>query len=171
MMKCNSLTDTDVINALYVASQAGVKVSLCVRGICALVPGLSGLSENIKVISVIDYYLEHSRIYYFSNGGTEELYLSSADLMPRNLERRVEIMFPVLDVKIRTELIAMLNDYFHDDCQARILDGPSGVWKRLQPSAGENRFQIQKEMLFRAARESGDAAPVKQEFVVRRSPA
>jgi polyphosphate kinase len=78
-----------VISALYRASQAGVKISLCVRGICALVPGVPGLSENIRVISVIDRYLEHSRIYYFANGGAEEIYLASADLMHRNLERRV----------------------------------------------------------------------------------
>ncbi|MCL2600864.1 MAG: polyphosphate kinase 1 [Treponema sp.] len=169
MMKCNSVTDTDVINALYHASQAGVKILLCVRGICALVPGIPGLSENIKVISVIDHYLEHSRIYYFSNGGAEDLYLSSADLMPRNLERRVEIMFPVLDEKIRVELIGMLNAYFHDNCQARVLDGSTGTWKRLEPFPGEKPFRVQKEMFSRAARESYNPGPIKQEFVVRRS--
>jgi len=169
MMKCNSVTDTDVINALYRASQAGVNISLCVRGICALVPGIPGLSENIRVISVIDYYLEHSRIYYFSDGGTEELYLASADLMPRNLERRVEIMFPILDEKMRAELIGMLNAYFHDNCQARVLDGPSGTWKRIEPFTGEKPFRVQKEMLFRAAEEADNPGPIKQEFVVRRS--
>ncbi|MDR2136534.1 MAG: polyphosphate kinase 1, partial [Treponema sp.] len=96
MAKLNSLADTDVIDALYRASGAGVKVSLCVRGVCTLVPGEPGLSENIQVRGIIDRYLEHSRIYYFANGGAEELYLSSADWMPRNLERRVELMFPVL---------------------------------------------------------------------------
>jgi len=169
MMKCNSVADTDVINALYRASQAGVKISLCVRGICALVPGIPGLSENIRVISVIDYYLEHSRIYYFSDGGAEELYLASADLMPRNLERRVEIMFPVLDEKIRAELVGMLNAYFHDNCQARILDGPSGTWKRIEPFSGEKPFRVQREMLSRAAEEADSPGPIKQEFVVRRS--
>ena len=168
MMKCNSLADTDVVNALYRASQAGVKISLCVRGVCALVPGVPGLSENIRVISVIDYYLEHSRIYYFSDGGAEELYLSSADLMPRNLERRVEIMFPVLDEKLRGEIIGMMNAYFHDNCQARVLDGPAGTWKRLEPFPGEKPFRVQREMLARAAGESDGPGPVKQEFVVRR---
>ena len=169
MMKCNSVTDTDVINALYRASQAGVKIFLCVRGICALVPGAPGLSENIRVISVIDYYLEHSRMYYFSDGGAEELYLASADLMPRNLERRVEIMFPILDEKMRAELLGMLNAYFHDNCQARVLDGPSGTWKRIEPFTGEKPFRVQKEMLFRAAGEADGPGPIKQEFVVRRS--
>jgi len=171
MVKCNSVTDVDVIGALYRASQAGVKVFLCVRGICALVPGVPGLSENIRVISVIDHYLEHSRIYYFSDGGAEEMYLASADLMPRNLDRRVEVMFPVLDGKIRAELIAMLNAYFHDNCQARVLDGPSGEWKRLEPFPGEKPFRAQEEMLSRAAGEADSQGPAKQEFVVRRSQA
>jgi polyphosphate kinase len=168
MMKCNSITDTDVINALYRASQAGVKISLCIRGICALVPGVPGLTENIKVISVIDRYLEHSRIYYFANGGAEELYLASADLMPRNLERRVEIMFPIQDEKIRAELIGVLNAYFHDNCQARVLDS-SGGWKWLIPSSDETPFRVQKDMLSRAARDSDSLDHVKQEFIVRRS--
>jgi len=169
VVKCNSVTDTDVVSALYRASQAGVQVLMCVRGICALVPGVPGLSENIKVISVIDRYLEHSRMYYFSNGGAEELYLASADLMPRNLERRIEVMFPILDEKIRAELLGMLNSYFEDNCQARTLDGPSGRWRRLEPFAGEKPFRVQKEMLSRAARESDGPGPTKQEFVVRRS--
>ncbi|MDR0494941.1 MAG: polyphosphate kinase 1 [Treponema sp.] len=170
MMKCNSVTDMDIINALYRASRAGVKISLCVRGICALVPGVPGLSENIKVISVIDRYLEHSRVYYFTNGGAEELYLASADLMPRNLERRVEIMFPIQDEKIRAELTGVLNAYFSDNCQARVLDS-AGAWKRMSPSSGETPFRVQKDMLSRAARDSDSLDQVKQEFIVRRSAA
>jgi polyphosphate kinase len=170
MLKCNSLTDTDVVNALYRASQAGVKIFLCVRGTCALVPGVAGLSEHIRVISVIDRYLEHSRIYYFANGGAEELYLASADLMSRNLERRVEIMFPVQDEKIRNELWETLNAYFQDNCQARVLDS-GGAWTRLSPASGEAPFRVQKELLSRAARDSDIPSPVKQEFIVRRSPA
>ncbi|MCL2043733.1 MAG: polyphosphate kinase 1 [Treponema sp.] len=169
MIKCNSLTDTAMIDALYRASQAGVNILLCIRGICALVPGIPGLSENIRVISVIDYYLEHSRIYYFANGGAGELYLSSADLMPRNLDRRIELLFPVLDPKIRAELIDRLSAYFRDNCQARELDS-SGRWKRLAPAPGEAQFRIQKDMLQRAANESARPEPVKQEFTVRRSP-
>jgi polyphosphate kinase len=169
MVKLNALTDTDIISALYRASQAGVKVLLCVRGICTLVPGLPGLSENIQVISIVDHYLEHSRIYYFANGGAEELYLSSADWMPRNLERRVELMFPVQDEKIRAETRDMLNAYFQDNCQARTLDA-GGKWTRLKPPAWEKPFRVQRDMLSRAAREAGGPGPVKQEFIVRRSP-
>jgi polyphosphate kinase len=167
MAKFNSLTDPDIISALYRASQAGVHVLLCVRGICTLVPGITGVSENIRVISVIDYYLEHSRIYYFANGGAEELYLSSADCMPRNLERRVELMFPVQDEKIRGELSKILHAYFSDNCQARELKA-DGTWTRLQPIAGEKPFRVQKDMLFHAARDSGNPWQVKPEFTVRR---
>ena len=165
--KLNALTDPDIINALYHASMAGVQISLCVRGICTLVPGVPGLSENIRVISVVDHYLEHSRIIYFANGGAEELYLSSADWMPRNLDRRVELMFPVQDEKIRGELCSILNAYFSDNCQARVLN-TDGAWTRLKPSAGEKPFRVQKNMLARAARESGNPEPVKPDFTVRR---
>jgi polyphosphate kinase len=168
MIKCNSITDNDTIDALYRASCAGVKILICVRGICALVPGVPGLSENIRVISVIDYYLEHSRVYYFANGGADELYLSSADLMHRNLERRVELMFPVEDEKIRAELLDIINAYFRDNCQARVLDS-AGTWKQLCPSQDEKPFRVQKDMLSRAARDSDSPGPVKQEFTVRRA--
>jgi len=170
MIKCNSITDTGMINALYNASRAGVKIFLCVRGICALVPGVPGLSENIRVVSVIDRYLEHSRMYYFANGGAEELYLASADLMSRNLEHRVEIMFPIQDEKIRNELFETLNAYFRDNCQARVLEF-GGAWKRLSPAPDEAAFRVQKDMLSRAARDSDIPGPVKQEFIVRRSAA
>jgi polyphosphate kinase len=167
--KLNSLTDVDIIKALYDASSAGVKISLCVRGICTLIPGIPKVSENIKVISVIDHYLEHSRIYYFANGGAEELYLSSADWMPRNLERRVELLFPIQDEKIRGELLDILNDYFRDNCQASTLDN-NGVWTRLSPAGGEKPFRVQKEMLLRAARPSKNPGVVKMDYNVRRSP-
>jgi polyphosphate kinase len=169
MAKLNALTDTDIIDALYRASRAGVKVFLCVRGICTLIPGMTDLSENIRVISVVDHYLEHSRMYYFANGGAEELYLSSADWMPRNLERRVELMFPVQDEKIRTGLRDTLHAYFEDNCQAFALNA-DGTWTRRNPPAGEKSFRLQKEMLSRAASESEHPWPVKQEFIVRRSP-
>ena len=93
--KMNSLCDKEIIDALYAASSAGVRVMLNVRGVCQLMPGVKGLSENIKVVSVVGRYLEHARLSYFRNGGAEELYLSSADWMTRNLERRIELMFPV----------------------------------------------------------------------------
>jgi polyphosphate kinase len=167
--KMNSLTDIDIIKALYAASCAGVKISLCVRGICTLIPGIPGVSENISVISIIDHYLEHSRIYYFANGGAEELYLSSADWMTRNLERRVELLFPIQDEKIRAELHDILNDYFRDNCQAAFLGG-NGTWTRPARPEKENVFRVQKEMLSRAAKASEKADPVKLEYTVRRSP-
>jgi polyphosphate kinase len=169
MAKMNSLTDVDIIKALYAASQAGVKIFLCVRGICALIPGIKGISENIRVISVIDHYLEHSRIYYFSNGGAEELYLSSADWMLRNLEKRVEILFPIQDEKLRIELIEALNDYFRDNCHASVLDN-EGKWTLLTPAQGEKPFRVQKEMLSRVSRVSDIPSPAKLEYTVRRSP-
>jgi polyphosphate kinase len=169
MAKLNALSDTDIINALYQASQAGVQVLLCIRGICTLVPGVPGLSENIQVTGIIDRYLEHSRICYFSNGGAEELYIASADWMPRNLDRRVELMYPVEDEKIRAELLEMLNGYFRDNCQSFRLDS-AGNWTRSVPAEGEKPFRVQEALLARTARQSEVSWPVKQEFIVRRSP-
>jgi len=167
--KMNSLTDVDIVKALYAASQAGVKISLCVRGICTLIPGIKGVSENIRVISIIDHYLEHSRIYYFFNGGAEELYLASADWMTRNLEHRVEILFPVQDEKIRAEIIDMLGDYFRDNCNASVLDS-RGDWTQLSPGLGEIVYRVQKGMQYRASRSGDIPEPAKMEYTVRRSP-
>jgi polyphosphate kinase len=108
ILKLNSLVDPILISALYKASEAGVKVDLIIRGICCLVPNVPGLSENIKVVSIVGRYLEHSRVLYFHNNGNEEIYLSSADFMQRNLDRRVEIAWPVEDAKIKSELIKSL---------------------------------------------------------------
>ena len=109
-----------MIRLLYEASQAGVKIELLVRGICCLRPGLAGVSENIDVISIVGRFLEHSRIYYFRNGGEEEIYLGSADLMPRNLNRRVEVVFPVHDAKAVTRLKdEILAAYLSDNVKKR----------------------------------------------------
>ncbi|MDR3145730.1 MAG: polyphosphate kinase 1, partial [Treponema sp.] len=169
MAKMNALADTDIIDALYRASRAGVQILLQVRGVCMLKPGLPELSESIRVVSVVDRYLEHSRIYYFANAGTEEFYLSSADWMPRNLERRVELMFPVQDEGLREELRDTLEACFRDNCQARIL-GSDGIWTRLSPAAGETAFQVQEYLLSRAREKAEHPWASKEEFIVRRSP-
>ncbi|AMB99797.1 hypothetical protein AWM75_07395 [Aerococcus urinaehominis] len=117
--KMNSLTSLDIIKKLYEASQAGVKVDLIIRGICCLIPGISGLSENIRVISVVGRFLEHSRIYYFNRNGQDRLFLSSADMMTRNMIRRVEIEFPILDPYIKKEILEILQIYLDDNTKAR----------------------------------------------------
>jgi polyphosphate kinase len=169
MAKMNSLGDPEVIQALYRASQKGVQIQLCVRGVCMLIPGIPGRSEHIQVVSIIDFFLEHSRIFYFANAGAEEWYLSSADWMPRNLERRVELMFPVLQAELRAELREILDAYFQDNCQARILER-DGTWKLRRPSGQEKPFKVQ-DYLFKRALEADDhLTGPKQEFIVRRSP-
>jgi polyphosphate kinase len=121
MAKTNSLQDRKICKALYRASQAGVKVLLNVRGICCLRPGIDGVSDNIDVCSIVDRYLEHARIFYFRNGGHEEVYLSSADWMQRNLDRRLEILFPIKDGRLKKRLIDILKIYFMDNTQSEIL--------------------------------------------------
>jgi polyphosphate kinase len=140
--KMNGLTDVDIINALYQASAAGVRILLNVRGVCLLVPGVKRRSENIKVVSIVGRYLEHARIYYFRNGGSEELFLASSDWMPRNLERRIELMFPVCGEQARERVYDLLMSYFVDNRQARVLSA-NGVWKRLLPAEGEEPFSAQ----------------------------
>lgn len=119
--KMNSLCDSDIIKALYKASQKGVKIDLIVRGICCLKVGIPGVSENITVRSIVGTFLEHSRIFYFENGGRKEIYLSSADWMPRNLERRVELLFPIDDEKLQDKIIHILNVMLADNLKAKMM--------------------------------------------------
>ncbi|MCM8529811.1 MAG: hypothetical protein NE330_01515, partial [Lentisphaeraceae bacterium] len=119
--KSNSISDPEIIKAFYKASNAGVKVKLNIRGVCMLVPGVKGQSENIEVISIVGRYLEHSRIYYFRNNGKEEMFLASADLMTRNLEKRVELMFKVIDTDHCDRIKKILETYFEDTLHAHIL--------------------------------------------------
>jgi polyphosphate kinase len=120
--KMNSLVDPEVISALYRASAAGVRIDLLVRGICCLQPGVAGQSENIRVVSVVDRFLEHARIFFFEAGGRQEVYLSSADWMPRNFVRRVEVMFPIDDEAIRDRLLGeILVTQLADNVKARVL--------------------------------------------------
>jgi len=143
MAKMNSLAHPGVIEALYCASRKGVRIRLNVRGISMLRPGIEGLSENIEVVSIIDRYLEHSRIFYFQYGGREELYLSSADWMPRNLEKRVELMFPVLDEGLKSDVREMLEAYFLDNTKAHC-EQPDGTYKPIEAPLGEDHFRIQE---------------------------
>jgi polyphosphate kinase len=145
--KMNQLVDKACIQALYRASQAGVKVDLQVRGICCLRPGVPGVSENVTVTSIVGRFLEHPRIYYFRNGGEEEILLGSADLMPRNLDRRVEQLFPIEDPRLRDALRDhILGIHLKDNVQARRLL-PDGSYKRLHPQDGESELDSQLWML------------------------
>jgi len=149
MAKLNSLVDPEIIDALYTASQTGVNISLNVRGICCLRPGVEGLSDRINVISVVDRFLEHSRILYFYHGGDERVFISSADWMPRNLDRRIELLVPVEDSPCRNRLIRMLETYFKDTVKAtRLL--PDGRYERIRPQ-GRRRTLRSQEVLYREA--------------------
>jgi polyphosphate kinase len=147
----NSLADARMIRLLLQASQAGVIIDLIVRGICCLRPGIKGVSENIRVISVVGRFLEHSRIYYFYNDGDEEIYMGSADLMPRNLNRRVEVIFPVSDQKIiRNVRDEILETYLNDNLKARVMQ-PDGGYLRLIPEDGNAQINTQEYFLTRRA--------------------
>jgi len=143
IFKMNSLADKRIIRNLYNASNEGVKIDLIVRGICCLRPGIKGVSENIRVISVVGRFLEHSRIYYFSNGGNEEIFLGSADLMPRNLNRRVEVLFPLEDASlVRYLRDNVLAEYMHDNVKARVMQS-DGTYVRRKQAAKEKPVNIQ----------------------------
>lgn len=144
-MKMNSLVDRSCIEALYEASQAGVEVELNVRGICCLRPGVPGLSENIRVVSVVGRFLEHSRIYAFHRGTERTVLMGSADLMPRNLDSRVELVTPVDDETARDQILDILERSFDDNTNSWLLDS-SGSWSRLSPEGGEAR-NVQSELM------------------------
>ncbi len=139
--KMNSLCDSGIIAALYEASAAGVKIHLIVRGICCLKTGIPGISENITVRSLVGTFLEHSRIFYFRNGGNEEVYMASADWMPRNLDKRVEIMFPVEDESLKREVLQVLDIQLRDTMKAHILKG--SVYEKVD-RRGKEHLEAQK---------------------------
>ncbi len=151
--KMNSLLDKEIIEKLYEASQAGVKIELIVRGICVLIPGIPGLSENITVRSIVGRFLEHSRVFWFANGGREELYIGSADWMPRNLNDRVELMVPVEDSVLRARIKEMVDTELSDNQKAHIMQ-PDGSWKK--EIAPENKINAQD--IFQHAAEERDQA-------------
>ena len=148
-LKVNALVDELVIRALYDASKAGVPVDLNVRGICCLRPGQPGLSENIRVVSTLGRFLEHSRVYHFVRGDEERLYIGSADLMPRNLDARVEVMMPVEDPSLRAEVRDVLDRCFSDTAASWELRS-DGSWLRRAPKDGEPRRSVQMELMERA---------------------
>ncbi len=162
IVKMNALVEPSVIDALYRASQAGVVIELVVRGICCLRPGLPGVSETIRVTSIVDKYLEHSRIFYFENGGNPEVFLASADWMPRNFWRRIETLFPIEDASLQARIVGdILQPILSDTIKVRELL-PDGTYRRRTPREGEAplRSQVALQNLAReAARESTDVRP------------
>ncbi len=147
ILKTNTLSDIPMIQALYAAAQAGVKIDLIVRGACCLRPGVPGVSENIRAVSVVGRFLEHSRVYYFHNGGRYQIYCGSADLMRRNLDRRVEVLFPVEDAALKKHLRDdILEPYLRDTVHAHRLQS-DGAYVRLRPSDSEPRFSVQDYFL------------------------
>ena len=143
----NGLEDTEVIDALYRASQAGVKIDLIVRGVCCLRPGVKGLSEHIRVRSVLGRFLEHARIFYFGNGGKSEVFCSSADWLVRNLHKRVETAFPVIVYRLKQRVIREgLRYYLKDNASAWRLKN-DGSYVHLRPRAGQSGFNAQETLL------------------------
>jgi polyphosphate kinase len=160
--KMNSLIDVEIIEALYAASKSGVRVLLNVRGICALRPGVENVSERIEVVSIVDRFLEHSRMYYFMNGGDEEVYLASADWMTRNLDKRIELMWPVEAPLLKARVIAALRAMFRDNVKAWSLEADAS-YRRRTPSPGEVPFRVQEFLqqdAKRAASVARDAAGI-----------
>jgi polyphosphate kinase len=152
--KMNALVDERVVQALYRASQAGVRVRLNVRGICVLRPGVKGLSENIDVVSIVGRFLEHARVFHFHNGGDDEVFLSSADWMPRNLDRRIELMFPIETPECRRRVLEAFDTLFKDNVKGRKLLA-DGTWKVPPRPAGDAPF-VAQQVLYDLARRAWD---------------
>ncbi len=157
LAKMNSLVDPTVIQALYAASQAGVDIQLCVRGICCLRPGVKGMSATIRVVSVVDRFLEHSRIFYFRQGGARRLYLSSADWMPRNLIKRIELMVPVEDPEARRRLLTILRVGLADTVKGRLILS-DGTYAKPSGKGHRKAVRSQFELYRQACREAEEAA-------------
>ncbi len=151
IFKMNSLVDVKLCQALYRASQKGVKIDLIVRGICILRPDISGVSENIRVISIIDRFLEHSRIFWFKNGGDPLVYCGSADLMERNMDRRIEILWPLESPELKTKLTGILNTFLMDNCKSHEMQN-DGTYIRNQPVQGQKTFRSQDKFIEYARR-------------------
>jgi len=168
-LKLNNLVDPTIIDELYAAAGAGTRVEICARSICMLRPGVEGLSENVHVRSIVGRFLEHSRVYAFETGGTSSVYLGSADLMPRNLDRRIEVLVPVENARTRQDLGSVLDSVFADDSNAWVL-ASDGSWTRLQPERPEKPHHHQAAMMRRAqlrARRLGDGRNRRGEVMPR----
>jgi len=158
-LKVNSLVDPEIVEALYTASQAGTEIDLIVRGLCSLRPGVPGLSEGIRVRSLVGRFLEHSRIFRFGpNGGALEYYLGSSDLMPRNLDRRVEAMVPVVDRSLQERLGQILDTELEDDVLAWELHN-DGVWAKVPTVEGVNAQQAFEQLAQARAVAGNGSAP------------
>jgi len=157
--KMNSLVDPEIIRALYRASQAGVQIDLMIRGICCLRPGLAGISDHITVRSIVDQFLEHSRIFLFENGGKRDLYLGSADWMPRNLNRRVEVIFPVLDPSLKSRVVdRIIPTFLSDNLKTRFITS-DGTHQRPPRDESDPPIRAQLKFIERAEEEHGDTSP------------
>ena len=168
IFKMNSLVDRRMIRLLYEASQAGVEIDLIVRGICALRPGVPGVSSNIRVRSIVGRFLEHSRIYYFRNGGDDELYLGSADLMKRNIDHRVEVVFPVQRKELVHSLLdTVLTPYLADNVKARLMQ-PDGSYERAGRLPDVAPLSSQELLIeFSKAREESGERAARDDFLRR----
>lgn len=153
ILKINSIEDRDVIEKLYKASNAGVKIQIICRGLCCLVPGIKGYSENISVISIVDRFLEHTRVYYFHNQGEEQIYLSSADIMTRNLSYRIEAAFPIYDKTLKKEVRDYLRIQLLDNTKARIIDGKKNDEYKVDKSDLKIRSQMEMYYYFKRREE------------------
>ncbi|OHD24927.1 MAG: hypothetical protein A2086_05020 [Spirochaetes bacterium GWD1_27_9] len=166
--KMNSLVDTKVIEALYDASKAGVQIQLIIRGMCCLKPNVSNLSENISVISIVDKFLEHSRIYYFYNGGNENIYVASADWMERNFDRRIELLFPIEDEDLKKEILTILKISLSDNVKARILQS-DGRYTRKKPDS-DKIIRSQVEFYHYLAEKNIEKKTSETLFIPRKNP-
>ncbi|MEZ6128224.1 MAG: polyphosphate kinase 1 [Planctomycetaceae bacterium] len=166
--KVNSLVDPRLIQALYKASQAGVKIRLNVRGICCLKPGVPGLSDNIEVISIIDRFLEHARVFHFLHGGNDQVLMSSADLMPRNLDRRIELLVPILDDDCQQKAISMLKNCLRDNVKARRITATGGYKPPAPDSVPAHRSQTAAQKLAKETEEN--AFEAKRRMFVPQTP-
>ena len=165
IVKVNSLCDKDIIAALYEASCAGVQIDMIIRGICCLKAGVPGISENIHVRSIVGNFLEHSRIFYFENDGSPEIYMGSADWMPRNLDRRVEITFPIMDETLKEEVYHILDVQLKDNVKAHILQ-PDGTYEKVDKRGKE--LICAQETFCQEAIQAAKAEKVKAEPINKR---